>query len=577
MLMRRMRFRRLFRARLAQLVVVAVAATAAVLALGVGSAFASGSYTCTGVAAIDTPGLQAAINTGGTVTVFGPKPCVGNWTVGVPVTIQGGTPGATLNGNATGSVLTTAAAVTWTVRNLIITNGAAPLNGGGIDQVCCGSVLTLSHVTVTGNTAPFGIGGGVYNDDGTVNAINTTISNNTALFGGGISTDDFGVTTLTASSVTGNSAEDAGGVDAEFGAIVDVVNSTVSGNTVTGDPFESRAAGAGIIAGSFLFLSGATVSHNSADPAGIDGFGGGVGVYNGSGMSSTASSIMSNTASGGSGGGIDSDFASVLLTNTEVGWNTAEFDGGGINFGDPAAFSPPVVLRPTATASGWGSRAASASAHALAAVPPIPTLFTGLQLESAKVDHNTAIDDAGGGIHNFACELDSPVLIDNSTIATNRATGSGFPIVIKGGGGYAQDGTDCGFDTTASLVATNSQFGGNTANGSVGGGIFNVNFGEFTDTPGAALVTLAQTPVMRLPMYLNDNQARYGGGIFNYGDGANTTLQPGSHVIHNQAFVNGGGVFNDCEATLTVAPGAIIAFNTPNQVFTNPGPCLLDD
>ena len=186
-----------------QLLVVAVAATAGVLAFGVGSASAFGSYTCTGVAATDTPALQALINTGGTVTVFGPLPCVGNWTVPVDVTIQGGTPGATLNGNATGSVLTVAGGVTLTVQNLKITNGAAPLDGGGIDLACCGSTLNLSHVTVTGNTAPVDIGGGVFNDDGTANVINSTISNNTALFGGGISTDDFGVTTLTASSVTG--------------------------------------------------------------------------------------------------------------------------------------------------------------------------------------------------------------------------------------------------------------------------------------------------------------------------------------------------------------------------------------
>ena len=68
----RVRFSRSPRARLAQLVVAGVVASAGVLAFGAGSAFANGSYACTGVAAIDTPGLQGDINTGGTVTVFGP-------------------------------------------------------------------------------------------------------------------------------------------------------------------------------------------------------------------------------------------------------------------------------------------------------------------------------------------------------------------------------------------------------------------------------------------------------------------------------------------------------------------------
>jgi hypothetical protein len=198
-------------------------------------------------------------------------------------------------------------------------------------------------------------------------------------------------------------------------------------------------------------------------------------------------------------------------------------------------------------------------------------VFQGLDLEGSTVDHNTVQSGPGGGIDNSSCQSDSPVVINNSTVAFNRSTATGL-LTTSGGGGYSQYGNTCAFDTTASLVATNSQFGGNTAKTGVGGGIFNVN-----DWPGgAALVTLAQSPVMRLPMYLNDNQAEFGGGIFNWGDGANTTLQAGGHVIHNQAFVNGGGVFNDCAGTLTVAPGAIIAFNTPNQVFTNLGPCLLD-
>src|SRR6516162_7330601 len=128
MLTRRMRCTRA-RARFAQLLVLAVLVTAGVLTLGVGSAFAGGPYTCTGVAATDGPALQTLISGGGTVTVLGPLPCVGNWTVPADVTIVGGTPGATLNGNATGTVLTVTAPVTLTVRNLRITNGAGADGG----------------------------------------------------------------------------------------------------------------------------------------------------------------------------------------------------------------------------------------------------------------------------------------------------------------------------------------------------------------------------------------------------------------------------------------------------------------
>jgi len=542
MLMRRIRLRRRLSARVVQLLVVAVAAAAGVLAFGVGSAFASGSYTCTGVAAIDTPGLQGHINTGGTVTVFGPKPCVGNWTVPVSVTIQGGTPGATLNGNATGSVLKLTADVTLTVRNLTITNGSTTSEGGGIDaNSFCGSVVNLQNALVTGNTA--GFGGGVDDDCGTLNVTASTISNNTAgVNGGGIYVDGCGAT-------------------------VNITNSTVSNNT-------AMFNGGGIeVFCSTVNLTGATFSHNTA----TEDNGGGLDILDVSTLIATASSIISNASgSDGDGGGINAVESFVTLTSTSVNWNTAAFYGGGIEFGDPFCCA---VVNGASPAAAHGPRPSTARPlhHAAVVRPQVPAVvFAGLDLESSTVEHNTAQFGAGGGIDNFACFSDSPVVINNSTVAFNRATGSDLD-TDSGGGGYSQYGTDCFGPTTASLVATNSQFGGNLANSSVGGGIFNVNYGEFTSSPGAGLVTLAQTPVMRLPMYLNDNQAKWGGGIFNWGDGANTTLQPGSHVIHNQAFVNGGGVFNDCEATLTVAPGAIIAFNTPNQVFTNPGPCLLDD
>jgi len=544
----RARSGRVSRARIVQLLVVGVVASAAALGLGAGSAFADSTYLCTGVAATDTPALQADLDAGGTVTVLGPLPCVGNWTVNNDVTIVGGTPGATLNGNATGTVLTVTAPVTLTVRNLRITNGAGA-DGGGIDDEFCGSTVNLSNALVTGNTASSG-GGGVFVDCATLNVTASTISNNTAPVGGGI----FAV----------------------FDATVNVTNSSVTGNTA------SEGGGVFLLGFELLNLTGATVSRNSAGFAGGGIFGVEAAFLNG-----TASTISSNSAGSAAvaegepldaaGGGIAADFGYVTLTSTHVSGNTTSGFGGGIAFEDGGI--PLEAARPAAAPSGHAGHFPHLSLPSVKAPkgvvpnqPPIITLSPGLNLVSSTVDHNTAQVGAGGGIANFSCEFDSPVTMTGTTVSINRSSGSDLD-TDSGGGGYVQYGNDCGFDTTASLVATNSQFGGNTAKNSVGGAIFNANF----DGGGAALVTLAQTPVMRLPMYLNDNQAGWGGGIFNWGDGANTTLQPGAHVVHNQAFFNGGGVFNDCDGTLTVAPGALIMFNTPNQVFTNLGPCLVED
>ena len=129
----------------------------------------------------------------------------------VSVTIVGGSPGATLNGNATGSVLTTAATVTLTVRNLKITNGAAA-DGAGVFDNFCGSVVNLQNALVTGNTAS-DFGGGVYEPCGTLNATASTISNNSAGDeGGGIYVDGCGASiNVTNSTVSSNTAAFDGG------------------------------------------------------------------------------------------------------------------------------------------------------------------------------------------------------------------------------------------------------------------------------------------------------------------------------------------------------------------------------
>src|SRR5262249_24778240 len=151
----------------------------------------------------------------------------------------------------------------------------------------------------------------------------------------------------------------------------------------------------------------------------------------------------------------------------------------------------------------------------------------GLNLVSSTVDHNTSLIAAGGGIANDSCEVDSPVTWTGSTVAFNRTTGNDLD-TDSGGGGYVQDGNAWDADTTASLVATQTSFGGNLAKSSVGGAIFNANFGP----EGNALVTLAQSPVLRVGFSLNDNQALWGGGIFNFGEGASVALQPGAHIVH---------------------------------------------
>ena len=533
------------RARLAQVLVVCGLAAAGVLAFGVASASAAGTFFCSNNVVADA-GLQGDINGGGTVTVFGT--CRGNYLVPVSVTIQAGAPGATLNGNATGTVLYVAGGgVTLTLRGMRITNGNAGA-GGGIFVDCCADTLNLQNSVVTGNTA--GEGGGIFIFDGTMNAVASTISNNSGeVGGGGIFGFEFVFINLTNSSVTGNTAPDGSG-----GGIFGLIEV-------------------------FVTMTGTTVSRNSALFSG-----GGIFLVEFSSLNATASTIASNVTGTvedpfeSNGGGIWADFSPVTLTSTRVSWNTAVGYGGGIWFGDGDInfdTAPPTGGAPITAHAGHFKlpplpALPKAAASVIGKQPPIlPS--PGLNVVSSTVDHNTVTFGAGGGIANESCEENSTATLTGSTVAFNRTTGDDLD-TDSGGGGYVQYGNDCEEETTASLVATQTSFGGNLAKSSVGGAIFNVNYGP----EGGALVTLAQSPTLRVGFSLNDNQALWGGGIFNFGDGASVALQPGAHIVHNQAFVSGGAVFNDCDATLSVAPGVGIMQNTPNQVVTNLGPCMLD-
>jgi uncharacterized repeat protein (TIGR01451 family) len=96
--------------------------------------------------------------------------------------------------------------------------------------------LTLNETTVSGGAAPgftgtsSSLGGGVYNRLGTVTLTNSTVSGNSAIFGGGVYNSFSGTTTLTNSTISGNSASSGGGVYINAGTAT-LTRTLVSGNT----------------------------------------------------------------------------------------------------------------------------------------------------------------------------------------------------------------------------------------------------------------------------------------------------------------------------------------------------------
>ncbi len=317
------------------------------------------------------------------------------------------------------------------------------------------------------------------------------------------------------------------GIDVD-GAELTMVNATVKGN-------RSYSGGGIDLENGSASLTGVTVTRNTADYQG-----GGIFVFN-SFLSVSASTVSSNkVASVGlvyGGGGIWIGQSNVLLTNTRVTSNTSADYGGGIaDYGDSVRGG----ARPFQQIQVSG----------------------GLTLVNSSVDHNVAAFD-GGGIYNSSENGDSPVVLKGSVVSFNNALGSGDR--YGDGGGIANYGV-CGY--TASILATGSKFQGNGARNGDGGAIYNGS-GDDVCPPGTALVTIADSGVTNARNNLNQNQAKYGGGIANeqYDGYASVAIQAGAQITGNKASVTGGGIWNNCGSLLK--SGGNVLLNTPNNIVSS--------
>lgn len=389
----------------------------------------------------------------------------------------------------------------------------------GID----GSTVSIQSLAITGGSTA-GNGGGVSAYDGaSVTLQNSTVSGNTAHFyGGGIALDD-ATLHLNSSTVSGNASTTGGGGGVEVTNSADFYSSgsAISGNTAGGGPGGGVSVDLANTAGS-AYITGTTISGNTAVDSGGGSYGGGLYLDGGAYVEVTSSAISHNTANGLSwGGGISVNRSDLYLTNTTVSGNAATQGGGIMYWGG----SGPAVL--------------------------------GVSLETSSVDHNSSTSD-GGGILSSAQYGNADLWIDGTTISSN-STRNGD------GGGIANYGAN---GNTASVHVTNSSFGGNLARKGDGGAIYQSNGFAGNDT---ALVTLSNSYVGQVGHTLNPNVALHGGGIFNEpGDGSsNVTLQAHTNVVHNQATVNGGGLFNCSTATYTIS-ASNVWLNSPNNVVNTP-------
>ncbi|MCB1491345.1 MAG: hypothetical protein KDJ77_06035, partial [Rhodobiaceae bacterium] len=131
-----------------------------------------------------------------------------------------------------GGAINFAGSSTLTMSNGSVTDSISGNVGGGIASL--GDALTLTNVTISGNTGAFG--GGIYIQNDTATLTNVTLANNMATYsGGGLEVGVSGGTTLTNVTITGNIANSSsfgggGGLNIQAGPTT-LNNTIVSGNS----------------------------------------------------------------------------------------------------------------------------------------------------------------------------------------------------------------------------------------------------------------------------------------------------------------------------------------------------------
>ena len=240
-----------------------------------------------------------------------------------------------------------------------------PIDGGGVITVSGNDATRVFNVT-NGNVAFSNLtiangksescddlastcGGGIAlqpplgNSGVAVTVTNSTLSGNSADFGGGIYTGWRTTVSVTNSTLSDNRVGTSGGGIANSNGTVTVTNSTLSGNS-------ANSFGGGILNVGALTVTNSTFSGNKADTGG--------GIRNSDGTATVTNSTFSGNSADVRGGGIYNDDATVTVSNSTLSGNSAIYSGGGI-YNSGTAMVTNSTLSGNSTKYGDGGGVAS--------------------------------------------------------------------------------------------------------------------------------------------------------------------------------------------------------------------------
>jgi hypothetical protein len=404
--------------------------------------------------------------------------------------------------------------------------------GGGVFNT--NSDVAIMSIRISNNRAstirgPGGQGGGLYNANSSPTVTNSVVADNRAASGGGIYNSSGSAPSIIDTTIVGNEASDGAGMysssstplvsdsdvllnrgttgagvynetsDAEF------IRVRIIGNVATQDK------GGGMYNdNSNPIVADSTISNNQADDGG--------GMFNiESSPTIVGTTISTNVASSflgtpGDGGGIyNTTGSSPTITDSSIGFNTAQFGAGIFN---KLGSSP--TISDTSISDNVGNQ--GGGVH---------------NVDSDPTFRNTAIDrNGGGGIWN---DNSSPTIVASS-ISSNSGVTAGAGIHNR---------------NASSPWIINTTIAANSAN-NFGGGIYNY----FNSSP-----TIVNTTITG-----NNSGSGEGGGMFN-------TFGSSPLIVNTTITANSGGIRNDGGNLVLVNsivwPDGFTGGSTPTVNFSN--------
>jgi CSLREA domain-containing protein len=276
-----------------------------------------------------------------------------------------------------------------------VSDNVAGWNGGGIASW---GALKLAGTTIRGNLAQEYYGGGVISG-GPLTIADSTFINNQAPggngFGGGLHTNGEGAV-ITNTTFTGNLGFNGGGVFNQ--GTLTLTNSTISGNSGIDD-------GGGIDNRGAVTLQHSLVSDNQA------GEGGGI-FSSGSSVTLIDTTLSQNQANGfgGNGGGFFGSFNGLFTFHrVTIRENNANNNGGGIHIDSGTMVAEAMTLEQN-KAGGHGGG--------------LYTLYGSPTIQASTIAHNQSGQDGGG----MWVGRRSVATVINSTLSQNQAAEHGGAI-----------------------------------------------------------------------------------------------------------------------------------------------------